>query len=64
MFVRRGAKEKGNPLRDKVVRGVRSGKKRWKEENEHVVSLEFETIRKELAFRVGIIKMSMVYGLE
>ncbi len=32
VLVRRGAKVKGNPLRDEVVRGVRSGKKRWEEE--------------------------------
>ena len=31
MLVRRGAKVKGNPLKDEVVRGVRSGKKRWEE---------------------------------
>ncbi len=35
ILVRRGAKVRGNPLRDEVVRGVRSEKKRWEEEVEY-----------------------------
>ncbi len=35
VLVRRGAKVKGNPLRDEVVRAIRKGKRRWKEEVEY-----------------------------
>ncbi len=35
VLVRRGAKVRGNPLRDKVVRAIRRGKRRWKEEAEY-----------------------------
>jgi transposase len=35
ILVRKGSKVRGNPLRDEVVRSVRKGKRRWKEEVEY-----------------------------
>jgi hypothetical protein len=35
ILVRKGSKVRGNPLRDEVVRAIRKGKKRWKEEVEY-----------------------------
>ncbi|EDP75758.1 IS5-like element ISHysp1 family transposase [Hydrogenivirga sp. 128-5-R1-1] len=35
VLVRKGAKVRGNPLRDEVVRAIRRGKRRWKERIEY-----------------------------
>ena len=83
ILVRRGAKVRGNPLRDEVIRAIRKGKRRWKEEveygyrwfvesffsvfkrwfGEYVVSRNFENIRKEIVFKVGILNMLMMAKL-
>jgi len=31
ILVRRGAKRRGNPYRDRIIRAIRRGKKKWKE---------------------------------
>jgi hypothetical protein len=31
VLVRKGAKIRGNPYRDRVIRAIRRGKRRWKE---------------------------------
>ncbi len=73
-MVWRGAEIRGNPYRDRVIRTIRRGKRKWKKSvgcgkmwlvgsffssfkmwfGEHVSSVRFENIRKELLFKVAV----------